>query len=135
MKGITPVIAIILLLLITISMVGFAFIWFQRVAQTATAGSETQLTGQLNKQGQTASIDNVDDTNNNVTIRHSGTVAMDTANVAVFVNNVGSTCAWNVPGSWAAGAFKACTVTGGFACTGTTQVKIVAPGSTDSTTC
>lgn len=135
MKGITPVIAIILLLLITISMVGFAFIWFQRVAQTATTSSESQLTSQLNLQGQTVAIDNIDDTNNNVTLRHSGSVATDTSRVSVYVNNVRVTCAWDVPGAWAAGAFRACTVTGGFACTGTLQIRATAPGGQDSTTC
>lgn len=36
MKGITPVIAIILLLMITIAMVGFAFVWFSGVMGTIT---------------------------------------------------------------------------------------------------
>lgn len=135
MKGITPVIAIILLLLITISMVGFAFIWFQRVAQTATSAADTQLAGQLNRQAQIASIDNIDDTNNNITIRHSGTASMSTSDIAVYLNSTGVTCAWNVPGSWAPGAFRACTVVGGLSCSGTTQVRIAAPGNQDSTLC
>ena len=36
MKGITPVIAIILLLMITIAMVGFAFIWFSGIMESMT---------------------------------------------------------------------------------------------------
>ena len=135
MKGITPVIAIILLLLITISMVGFAFVWFQRVAQTATSGTESQLTNQLNTQSQTIAIDNVDDTNNNITLRHSGTVNMDTSQVSVYVAGAKVACAWDSPGAWAAKAFKSCTVVGGFACSGTTQIRATSPGGQDSTTC
>ncbi len=59
-KGITPVIATILLLLITISMVGFAFVFFQRTTQTAARSGEEQLnqtTGQITT---LFSIDGVD---------------------------------------------------------------------------
>src|SRR3989338_420111 len=43
MKGITPVIAVILLLLITISVVGSSMLFFQRTAQTATQAGDTEL--------------------------------------------------------------------------------------------
>ena len=135
MKGITPVIAIILLLLITISMVGFAFVWFQRVAQTATSSTDTQLTNQLNTQAQTVAIDNVDDTNNIISLRHTGTVNMDTSQVSVYVAGAKVSCTWDSPGAWAAKAFKSCTVAAGFACSGSTQVRVTAPGGQDSTIC
>lgn len=134
MKGITPVIAIILLLLITISMVGFAFVWFQRVAQQTQTSTESQLAEQLSQQGQKVSIDNVDDTNNNITLRHIGTVATDTSKVTLYVNNARISCAWDAPGSWAAGAFKSCTAPA-FACTGSLQIRVTAPGGPDATTC
>src|SRR3989338_8298270 len=49
-KGITPVIAIILLLLITISMVGFAYVFFSRTVSSSGQQIENQ-TRQLVQQG------------------------------------------------------------------------------------
>ncbi len=50
MKGITPIIAIILLLLITISLTGVAFLWFTRMGETSSQAGSSQLnktTGQM----------------------------------------------------------------------------------------
>jgi len=46
MKGVTPVIAVILLLLITVSLVGFAAYFLQKVQTTAAADLENQLSHQ-----------------------------------------------------------------------------------------
>ena len=135
MKGITPVIAIILLLLITISMVGFAFVWFQRVATTATGAADTQLQNQLNQQGKTLAIDNINPVSSIVTLRHTGTVAADTSQAAVYVNNAKVTCTWDTPGSWAPGASRSCTASPTFTCTGNTIISISAPGNKDSAVC
>ncbi len=43
MKGITPIVAIILLLLITISLAGVAFLWFTRMGETASQAGSSQL--------------------------------------------------------------------------------------------
>lgn len=134
MKGITAVIAIILLLLITISMVGFAFVWFQRVAQISTDTATTQLTTQLNATGQKILIDNIA-TNGNITLRHAGSSSTDTSLVGVYVDSAKITCAWDVPGAWSVGAFKSCTVVDGFTCTGTTKVEVSTPGNRDSKQC
>src|SRR3989338_1892128 len=42
MKGITPVIAVILLLLITVSLVGFASAWFLRIGTTSAGAIENK---------------------------------------------------------------------------------------------
>ena len=63
MKGITPVVAIILLLLITISMVGFAFVWFTRIGELTTQQTQTQLQSQLDAAAQKVRIDSIDKTN------------------------------------------------------------------------
>src|SRR3989338_7172640 len=89
MKGITPVIAIILLLLITISMVGFAFVWFQRVASTATQATDEQLTAQLNKQAQQIKLEGASGTT--VTLRSNGNVALPVGSIVLFVNGSSAT--------------------------------------------
>lgn len=135
MKGITPVIAIILLLLITISMVGFAFVWFQRVAQIATDTTTSQLHNQLDSQGQKISIDNANSPTGNITMRHTGTTATNTAQIIVYVNTINANCAWDIPGAWAPGTFKSCTVVDGFTCTGSTRIEASAPGNRDAIIC
>ncbi len=81
-KGITPVIAIILLLIITISMVGFSFVFMQRTRETAEQSGEKLLAQQLTQAGMLFEIINVD--KNKVTIRNKGT---NLSNLAFFVNN------------------------------------------------
>ena len=139
MKGITPVIAIILLLLITISMVGFAFVWFQRVASTATAATDTQLQNQLNKQGQTISIEGAYCSSGGcatkeVYFRNSGTVALSSGSIAAFVNNSAAVSGSCPSTTVAAGATFTCTLSVA-PCSGSTAVKATAPGNTDQITC
>ncbi len=85
-KGITPVIAIILLLLITISMVGVSFMFMQRITQTATQTGEQQLSQQISQIGSLFSIEGVD--KNKVYIRSRGSTAITGNSLAFFVNNV-----------------------------------------------
>ena len=130
MKGITPVIAIILLLLITISMVGFAFVWFQRVAQTATDSTDTQLQQQLAQQAEKIRIESGAGTS--VTLRNTGSQALPVGSVALFVNNAQSTN--SCPGSsQAAGAVFTCTLSS--SCASGNTLKATAPGNTDQITC
>ncbi len=141
MKGITPVIAIILLLLITISMAGFAFVFLQRSLEDTTSGVENDLEAQLNRQRQKFAIDNIDSTpGNNATIyiRHIGSVVADTSIVTVYMNNTPVTCNWGTgSGSWSPGAIKACygSGTATISCSGTTDIEISSPGNRDSRTC
>jgi len=85
MKGITPVIAIILLLLITISMVGFAFVFFGRVTSSSGAQIEN-ATQQLVRQSLgRLYIDSASP--GNVYVRNGGTDTALAADVAVYVGN------------------------------------------------
>ncbi len=70
MKGITPIVATILLLLITISMVGFAFVFFQRTTQTAAQSGEEQLNQQISQMGGIFRIDTWNE--NHTYIRNTG---------------------------------------------------------------
>ncbi len=97
MKGITPVIAIILLLLITISMVGFAFVWFTRVSELATQQTQEQLQKDLERQSQKIRIDvispGVDASNPmKVVIRNTGSAAIPLKSIVGFKNDVNVDC-------------------------------------------
>jgi len=136
MKGITPVIAIILLLLITISMVGFAFVWFSRVTSSAGAQIENSTLSQLRTQGQRISIENINPSGATVTVRNSGTVSIDQTELALYINNgIFPTCigGWT-PTSMAPGGRMTCDFNAS-ACTSGYTVKVVAPGGQDVSTC
>lgn len=130
MKGITPVVAIILLLLITISLVGFAFIYFTRITETAATNTENQLENIMRQQQIVATIDN--QFNNTVYIRNMGSATFALGNVTVYVNNSIVTCSWN-PGIITPGAVSVCTLPNGCGAGG--NIKITSPGGQDYTDC
>jgi hypothetical protein len=83
-KGISAVIAVILLLLITISITGIAFIFFSRTQQSVQNATEQQLQQQTSLLGTNFAIDGT--SQNQVYIRNLGTNSL--ANLSFYVNNV-----------------------------------------------
>ncbi len=82
-KGITPVIAIILLLLITISIVGFSFMFFQRTTETASQSGEEQLKQQTSQAGTQLRIEAASPSYE-ISVRNTGT--NKASNIAVYVD-------------------------------------------------
>ena len=149
MKGITPVIAIILLLLITISMVGFAFMWFTRMAETASQTGTLQLNQTIGQMTQRVRIDNIN--GNTLTIRNIGTQAISSSSLAFYVDNAQKGCDGILDSPTndvdafmlAAGEIKACylcdelsgaTCTA-FSCLKDKRLKVSSPGSSDEVIC
>lgn len=132
MKGITPVVAVILLLLITISMVGFAFVWFTRIGELTTQQTQQQLQSELDRQAMKIRIDAAPTTS--VTIRNIGTQDIPGAQIAVFVDNVAKTCGPAL-GTLTVGSIATCTYSAGTCAAGTGTVRVTAPGNSDSVKC
>jgi flagellin-like protein len=132
MKGITPVIAVILLLLITISMVGFAFVWFTRLSQTAqegVSGELNQTTGQLAKR---IRIDNAAGTS--LSLRNIGTQAVQASEIGYFINGAAATCA--PVGGWTSinvNSVASCTLSA--PCNAPSRLRVTAPAGPDEATC
>lgn len=131
-KGITPVIAVILLLLITISMVGFAFVWFSRITQSALAATENRTQTILSQQEQTIRVDNVNAAARQVTIRATGSQSISNSNLKVYVSSILQACAWDAP-TLTPGSTITCTFTS--ACNPGNPLRVTAPGGPDETTC
>lgn len=131
MKGITPVIAVILLLLITISLVGFAFIYFTRVTETAGGEIESQLEAQLNAQQQRVRVESF--SGSQLAIRSIGTSAIPNTSIAIFINGtLNTSCV--LPGTIAPGTVASCNLP--TACIPDNQtVRVTAPGGSDTRTC
>lgn len=92
-KGITPVIAVILLLLVTISITGFAFMFFGRTAETAGGQVETELEKQTSAIGENFVVESVD--SSKVYIRNLGTQELN--NLNFYVNGVKIDSSGTVP--------------------------------------
>ena len=137
-KGITPVIAIILLLLITISMVGFAFVWFSRVAQTATEQTERQLENDLSRQGKKVAIDNLQLSTGilegSVSIRNIGTSNIAAGDIRLYVNSAVQTGCDSLV--LAAGAVGSCSIDVN-TCNSDSgnTLRVTSPGNQDQVTC
>jgi len=83
-KGITPVVAVILLLLITISIVGFAMMFFQRVAAQSAEGGEEQLQQQLSQAATQPRIASM--SGDKVYVQNVGNTDLTKASLAFFVD-------------------------------------------------
>lgn len=129
MKGITPVIAIILLLMLTVSMVGFAFVWFQRVAASVTNRTASEIASRQNQMAQTIRIDNAGTTT--VTVRNTGSVPISNTTLAVYVDNVLQACTWDVASIPPLG-FAECTP---ISCPVGSTIRVTAPGNSDEDVC
>jgi flagellin-like protein len=129
-KGITPVIAIILLLLITISMVGFAFVWFSRLQGSIQDSVTNKTDSQINAMGKTVVIDLASNSTGSIAIRNSGTSTINAAEYKLYVAGVDRTTSCSgpiVPGATVVCSTTYCPMNG--------VVKVTAPGNTDETNC
>jgi len=130
-KGITDIIAVVLLLMITISLVGFAWIWLQRAAGSTMEATTTGLEAQQQTAGKLIRIDNVDSTNGNVTVRNIGSYNISDNELSVYVDGVVLVCSWS-PTSMAPGTTMTCNSAGIVGCS---KIKVTAPGNTDEVSC
>ncbi len=129
MRGITPVIAVILLMLITISMVGFAFVWFTRLAESATStvGNETESLAQ--NLAKKISIDNVEGTS--LALRNRGTATVQPEEIGFFIDGASVTCAGL--SAISPGAIGTCTLSS--ACNAGSTMRITTPAGADEVRC
>ncbi len=77
MKGITPVIATILLLLMAVAAVGGAWVWYQRQSSVIGGKTETKMSEQVEQQ-------------TGVALSLAGIYTRSDGNITLIVNNAGS---------------------------------------------
>src|SRR3989344_1448623 len=86
MKGITPIITVISLLLIAVVMVGFAFGFFSNIFTTTATETTTALNTTVSIYGKQIRIDNIDNAPlRQVTIRAVGSRALVGGDVVLYV--------------------------------------------------
>ena len=134
MKGITPVIAVILLLLITVSLVAFAFTWFTRIATTAATGIENQ-TGKL-LATKSVRIENakVSGTTTNIDLRNTGDVIINSGELAFYIEDGRVVGSLGCPASIAPGSVVTCSPPA-VQCNATQRLRVSVPGGGDINIC
>ena len=134
MKGVTPIIAIILLLLITISIVGFTFVWFNRFSQNLTDRTGDSLDKQTNLLKKQIRIDEV--TKNSIFLRNVGSSDIKFEELLITIGdtdiNLNDECTGNKTIS--AGVIKKCSFSEQTCNTGE-KIRIIAPGNDDEINC
>ena len=131
MKGITPVIATILLLLITISMVGFAFVWFSGMLSNVATTSENATNQQMIQMNQKINIESAK--SGNITVRNVGTYSITNTSLFVYKNGVyQANCTWK---TLSVAPQATITVAAVCSCNAGDEIKVSAPGGYDVDSC
>lgn len=130
-KGISPVIAVVLLLMITISLVAFAYVWFTRLTGGALNQTVSEQEALKQQQGKRIVIDGV--SGNAITLRNVGTYPVAITELSAFVNGVVTTINCGVINTINPGQVVTCTL--GASCSAGGKVRVVSPGLTDEFTC
>ena len=130
MKGISAVIATILLLLITISIIGFAFVFFGRVTTTTTQSVENQTNQQLIQFSKQINVDNFNLTS--VTIRATGTGTIGSSELQIYVDGSPRTCSPALT-SITPGTVQTCNFSPG--CSSGSKLRVVSPANSIDINC
>lgn len=83
MKGIDAAVATILLLMITVSLIGFVFVWFNSLARNMASQTQNSTQHQLYQSQMHVSILDLNSTT--ITIQNTGTVEIPSGDVVIFV--------------------------------------------------
>ncbi len=131
MKGITPVISVILLLLVAIAIVGFASGFFQRVLGTASSGAEEQLETGVGQLSQSIRIESAG--LEKVIIRNIGSQDVDTAKLVIFANDISRASVLCTPPEISPQEITECAIEP--ACVAGETVKVSGPSNSDTAVC
>ncbi len=135
MKGITPVIAIILLLMVTIVVIGFATGFFQSMINVAGSQLEEQTQQTTQQIAKVVTIDSAATVGSNteVTVRASGSKDVPSSEISVFLDDAIQSCTFS-PDPVVVGTTSTCTISGQ-TCSSGTEVKVTSPGGEDTFEC
>ncbi len=129
-KGITPVIAMIILILIVIALGGVVATWVTKSWGTMAGRGEQQINTLSQQMQKTVTIDEVDCPNGKIYIRHTGSVDIGANEIHVYINGAydGSVAGGLTVGSVA-------TYDHGAALNSGDEIKVTAPGNSATYIC
>jgi flagellin-like protein len=132
-KGITPVVAIILLLMIVISLIGGFMLWFGQVSELLQRRGEERLNVTIGAMEKTIVVENVvtdGATYVNITIRNTGSIDISSRELGIYVDGNAVNC--DEQDIIRVGSIWTCDVTVAGGCT--TEVRVTSPGTPEGDT-
>jgi len=136
-KGITPVISIVLLLMITIALIGFAFVWFSKILTTGQEKGTIQLNTSIATMAKAIRVDNVYRGSTGtftLTVRNVGATNIGPTDVTVYLNGAALTAA-ECPFQAAIAPTEATTCGSTVTCSPGDTVKVQTISNSDTGTC
>jgi len=136
MKGITPIITVILLLLIAVVMVGFAFGFFSNIFTTTSTETTSALNTTVSIYGKQVRIDSIDSQATRfVTLRAVGSRAINSGDIVLYVAGNPVNILGSCPGGTInPGGTNTCILAVGQCPPGST-LRAVAPGNENTAVC
>jgi flagellin-like protein len=131
MKGIAPVVATILMLLIVIAIIGFAYTFFTGMIGTAGEQTEEQMKATVSQMSKGIWVEGASGTAIIVRTLGTGTITPATE-LSVLINNNPVTCSWSVS-PMPSGSTSVCTLAS--ACVVGDNVTVIGPSNTVSKIC
>ena len=119
-KGISTVIATLLMLIITIALAGFAYTYLSGVL-TAQTAKTVELIG---------AVDCITGTSHILTVKNLGTSAITAASeISVTVDGSAATCTWSSATLSSGGGISTCTTGAAGVSAGSHRIRITGPGN------
>ena len=136
MKGITPIITVILLLLIAVVMVGFAFGFFSNIFTVSKTETESALNTTVSIYGKQIRVDNIDtQALRVVTVRAVGPRGLNIGELSIYNASGSSVTTGSCPTTAVnPGGTGICNLATNGCMSGST-LRVVAPGNTDTKVC
>ena len=128
-KGVTPVIAMIILILIVIALGGVVATWVTKSWSTLGARGEQQINTLSQQMQKTVTIDEVDCPNGKIYIRHTGSVDIGANEIHVYINGVYNGTVTNTLPVGGVTNYTAGALNSG------DEIKVTAPGSSSTYVC
>jgi flagellin-like protein len=130
-KGITPVISVVLLLMITIALIAFAFVWFVKIWGVASTTTETNVGNTATQMSKAIRIDNVyvGNITTTITVSNVGSEDILSTELSTFVDGQPVNCTFS--SGIVRGTSASCVAS--VACT--TMVKVVSPSNPATEQC
>lgn len=130
-KGITPVVAMIMLMLIVVSLAGGFLLWVNRTWSKLGEKGTEEIGQVTEKIGVKFSIDNVNPgADSDITLRNNGKSELETDSLTVYGAGNKKTCSWS-SSTISPDSVETCTISG-YDCSGD-SIKVTGPGGAEDT--
>ena len=130
MRGMSSIVAVVLLVIITVALVGVVATNFQSLTQSSAQQAQQQTEATSQRLTQTVRIESASGTE--LVVRSTGTTTVQTSKLAVFIDSVLTGCTWDVA-EMEQDELAICVYAA--PCAPDSEVKVISPGNVHTAKC